>query len=70
MAKTAEEILAGCIFMEDFVPEGSKTPVILAMEEFAAQEVEAYRERLKAEVRTLSTPSTRNLIIRLIDAVK
>ncbi len=74
MAKTAEEILKNHIQGDE---EKGMPAYMASMREFAAQEVEAYKIRLKAEVETLRTMTADPVFLAplsifkdLIDAVK
>jgi len=70
MAKTAEEIAKNWGF------DPNLDDAVEAMRQFAAQEVNAYKERLKAEFSTLETRQDPifqlqiHAMIKLIDAVK
>lgn len=70
MSKTAEEILNK--HFEQSVP--TNTPMwdsaVNAANEFAAQEVEAYKERLKIELSIRSDYMHPDHVIKLIDTVK
>jgi hypothetical protein len=72
MAKTAEEILIENAYVSeaDMVHEESKH-VFKAMQEFAAQEVEAYKDRLKSKLKDLPGGLVnRDTFRKLIDTVK
>ncbi len=75
MAKTAEEILKAHTLVVDGWVQGRDELAINAMREYAAQEVEAYKERLKARIRELSDKNIaleiwENQTVNIIDAVK
>ena len=69
MSKTAEEILR-----EVYSPSEPYSSAVIAMEDFAAQEVEAYKRRLIAEIRADVKNSGPTMLIGdialLIDTVK
>jgi len=73
MAKTAEEKFKEIgVYPDDYISSSAYFGAVKAAEDFAAQEVEAYKERLKAELYTQlpHAPGLRNDIELIIDVVK